>query len=111
MRISSAKAKGRRACEEVKELLEKYAPDLREGDIRVTSSSVGGEDLLLSPRAKELYNFAVEVKNQESLNIWASFEQAETHVKGEETPILFYKRNRSELMVSLRAEDFVKLIR
>ena len=111
MRIQSAKAKGRRACEEVKSLLEEFAPDLREGDIRVTSASVGGEDLLLSPRAKEIYPFACEVKNQEALNIWKSFEQAETHVQGKEIPVLFFKRNRSELMVCLKARDFIKLIR
>lgn len=112
MLTSSAKAKGRRCAVEVKELLEKYAPDLRPGDIEVTSSSVTGRDVKLSPAARELYPLAIECKNTEAINIWAAFKQAETYTKSnEETPIVFFRRNRSELMVCLKAEDFIKAIR
>lgn len=112
MLTSSAKAKGRKASTMVKDLLFKYAPDLRQGDIEVTPSGVTGVDLKLSPAAKEIYPFAIEVKNQESLNIWAAYEQAIKHAAGTtEMPILFFKRNKSELMACLKADDFIKLIR
>lgn len=112
MLTSSAKKKGRRAAIEVKALLEKYAPDLRPGDIEVTSSGAPGRDVKLSPAARELYPYAIECKNVEALNIWAAYEQATTHAKdANETPIVFFRRNRSELMVCLRAEDFIKAIR
>ena len=115
MLTSSAKNKGRRACLQVKDLLEKYAPDLRPGDIEVTSSGATGEDIKLSPAARLVYPFGIEVKNQENINIWKAFEQAISHVEGCEyefrVPVVFYKRNKSELMVTLRAEDFIKLIR
>jgi hypothetical protein len=112
MRTSSAKAKGRRASQEVKDLLLKYAPDLSPADISVVPSGVTGEDLWLSPKARELYAFSPEVKNQEAINIWAAFEQAKGHAVGTTfTPVLFFRRNRSELMVCIRAEDFIKAIR
>jgi hypothetical protein len=112
MLTSSAKAKGRKASTMVKDLLFKYAPDLRQGDIEVTPSGVTGVDLKLSPAAKEIYPFAIEVKNQESLNIWSAYEQAMKHSAGTtDMPILFFKRNKSELMACLKADDFIKLIR
>jgi hypothetical protein len=111
MRTSSAKSKGRRACADVKELLHQFAPNLEPDDIIVTPSGVTGEDIRLSPEARRIYPFAIECKNQESLNIWSAYEQAIEHSKDTKyTPILFYKRNRSDLMVSLTAEDFMILI-
>ena len=110
MRTSSAKAKGRRACQDVQTLLYKYAPQLLPGDIEVTSSGVTGEDLKLSPAARQQYPFVIECKNQEKINIWASIDQAKTHVKGDLIPLLFFKRNRSDLMVCLPAEEFFKLL-
>lgn len=114
MKTSSCKAKGRRAAAEVKDLLYKYAPDLKPGDIEVTSSSVIGEDLKLSPAARDVFPFVVEVKNQEALNIWAALKQAEGHVKtddGFKVPLLFFRRNRSKLYVAMDAEQFIKLVR
>lgn len=112
MRTSSAKAKGRRASAETKELLLKYAPDLRPDDIVVTPSGVPGPDLHFSPKAREKFNLVVETKNVEKLNMWEAFKQTLGHLvyAPNSIPTLFYRRNRSDLMVTLRAEDFVKLI-
>lgn len=117
MKTSSAKAKGRRLCQEIKELLHKWAPDLKPGDIEVTSSSVTGEDLKLSPAAREIYPFVCECKCQEALNVWKSLEQAESHLAdrnqdyGFYVPILFFRRNHSKTYVALEIENFMKLIR
>lgn len=108
MKTSSAKAKGRRCSQEVKDLLLHHSPDLQDADLIVTPSGVPGVDLHLSPKAMEKYPFAVECKNQEALNIWASLAQAETHKPG--TPILFFKRNRSDLYCALKATDLMKLL-
>jgi hypothetical protein len=117
MRTSSAKAKGRRLCARVKELLYKYAPDLRPGDIEITSSGCTGEDLKLSPAARQVYPFVVEGKCQESLNIWSALKQAEGHLKNHDTdygfvvPTLFFSRNHADLYVAMKAEDFIRLVR
>lgn len=108
MKTSSAKSKGRRAAAEVKELLYNHSHGLQEGDFIITSSSVTGRDLLLSPLALQQFPFAIEVKNQEKLSIWEALKQAETHVQTDrELPLLFFKRNRSELYVALKAHDFL----
>lgn len=114
MRPASAKNKGRRACKEVAEILHRWAPDLRPGDIEVTSSGACGEDLKLSPAARDVYPIVIESKNQEKLNIWESLDQAKSHKKGQEAlpvPVLFFRRNRSVMYVALEAEDFMRLIR
>ena len=117
MKTSSCKAKGRRACQEVKELLHKYAPDLKPDDITITPSGCTGEDVFLSPAARQVYPLVIECKNTEALNIWKSFEQAVSHLGrfnqdyGYHVPILFFRRNRSKLMVCMEAEEFVRMIR
>lgn len=113
MKTSSAKAKGRRLAAEVKELLIDHAPNVvLPPDIVVTSSGETGEDLKLSTVAKTVYPFVIECKNQEKLNIWASLDQAKSHqADTSETPVLFFRRNRSEIYVALRAADFLRLYR
>ena len=112
MKPKSAKAKGRVAAQETADLLYKYAPDLSPGDVLVTSAGSTGEDVLLSPAARELYPFFIECKNTETLSLWAAYKQACEHAKGRAGyPTVFFRRNRSELMVCLSAEHFMKLVR
>lgn len=116
MRTKSCKAKGRKLCSEVVELLHQYAPDLKPGDIRVTSSGATGPDVLFSPAAQEIYHLVIEGKCQESLNIWEALKQAEGHrekcdVVRTPVPVVFFRRNRSKMYVALPADDFVWLIR
>lgn len=112
MKTSSAKAKGRRCSQEVKDLLLKYYPHLQSDDLIVTSSGETGEDIKLSPEARKVLNLSIECKNVEALNIWSAFEQAKEHQlkRPDSTPIVFYRRNRSDLMVTLKAEDLLKLL-
>lgn len=116
MKTASAKAKGRRAAQELKEALLSWAPDLKDDDIVVTPSGVPGEDLTLSPKARETYPYCVEVKNVEKLNVHEAYEQAVAHwkkrgAKAEETPVLFFKRNKTPMKVVLTLEHFLKLTR
>jgi hypothetical protein len=112
VRTSSCKAKGRRACAELKANLLLVSPDLSPDDIIVTSSGDTGEDLKLSPLARKLIPFTFEVKNQESLNIWASLKQASDHSKKSgHAPALAFRRNNSAMFVALTIEDFTNLLR
>lgn len=110
MKTSSAKAKGRRASQEVKDMLLVWDPDLQSDDIVVTGSGDTGEDLKLSPKAREIYPYSIECKNVEKLNVWQALEQAKSH-SSEHTPLLCFRRNRSEMFVALKFEDFLKLTR
>lgn len=110
MRTSSAKAKGRRAVQELRALVLRWFPDLTQRDVRVTPSGSTGEDLQLSEAAAEQFPYAIEVKNQERLNIWQSLLQTSRHAtKLNLEPLLAFRRNRSELWIAIRAEHFFEL--
>lgn len=116
MKTSSAKAKGRRAAQELKEALLEWAPDLCSDDIVVTSAGDTGEDLKLSPRAREIYPYVVECKNVEKLNVHEAYEQAVEHwqkrgCKSGEFPILAFKRNKTDMKIVVSLEHFLKLTR
>lgn len=110
MKTSSAKQKGRRLCLKLREELFSFAPDLKPDDIQVTSSGAGGEDLKLSPAAREIYPISWECKNTERVQIYAAYEQAKSNAGGH-YPVVCFSRNRSEPMVALSLEHFLKLIR
>ena len=109
MKTSSAKAKGRRACQVVAQYILSSFPSLTPKDVTVTPSGVTGVDVQLSQKAFDMFPFCIEVKNQEKLNVWAALEQAVSHRDDNETPILFFTRNRSKMYVALEIEDFFKL--
>ena len=108
MKTSSAKAKGRRLQQWVRDRLLEAAIWLEPDDVRSTSMGASGEDVLLSPRAREVFPISIECKNVESINIWKSMTQAEANA-GDHTPVLFFKRNRSPVYACLPAEDLVQL--
>ncbi|MCB9229827.1 MAG: hypothetical protein H6618_09465 [Deltaproteobacteria bacterium] len=111
MKTASAKAKGRRAAAEVREILLKTFPELYGDDIRVTPSGVKGEDLQLSPRAREILPFSFELKNKERLNIWDTMEQARTHTKDNgHRPVAIFRRNRTPFHVCMELGDFLWLL-
>lgn len=109
MKPQSAKAKGRNLQKLVRDELLARAPSLTENDIRSTSMGASGVDLLLSEAALRVFPFAIECKAQQSLNIWSALAQAEEN-KGQHTPLLCFKRNRTETYVALKLEDFLNLL-
>lgn len=108
----SAKAKGRRAVLEVRDLLYATFPDLQEDDILIQTTSVGGQDVHLSPLAASKFGYAIECKNVEALNIWKTIEQARLNgVKKGRPPVIFIRRNTTPLHVVIQAEEFMRLVR
>ena len=107
MKTQSAKAKGRRFQQWVRNLLIEELSVYPE-DIESRSMGAGGEDLIMARAAREKFPYSIECKNQESLNVWKSYEQAESN-SGDHEPILFIKRNNQKPLVVIDAEYFVKL--
>jgi len=68
----------------------------------------GGEDLIMSSGARQMFPYSVECKNQESLNVWSAFEQAKKN-SGVYEPILIIKKNRKTPLAVVDAEHFVQL--
>ena len=68
-----------------------------------------GEDIILSPAARDLIPFSFECKNQERLNIWESLSQSEQNCD-KYIPAVVFKRNRSKTYIALELEEFLKII-
>ena len=109
MKTSSAKAKGRRLQQQFMQLLiEKL--DIDSEDIESRSMGAGGEDLIMSKAARNKFPYSVECKNQEKLNIWAAWDQANGN-KGLYEPLVVIKKNGVRPLVVLDAENFLEMIK
>ena len=107
MKTSSAKAKGRKLQQWMRNLLiEKL--DVHPEDIESRSMGAGGEDLIMARAAREKFPLSIECKNQEKVNVWESYKQAEENSKDYE-PVVVIKRNNVKPLVVVDAEYFVSL--
>lgn len=111
MKPRSAKNKGKRLQNTVRDLILEHFSQLEPDDVVSTLMGDSGTDIKLSPAARKVFPYSPECKNQEKLNIWASLEQAEKNTKDSTHPILFFKRNRTKMYVAMDAEHFFNLIR
>ena len=109
MKTRSAKNKGKRLQNDVRDLILETFTELEPDDVRSTTMGDSGEDILLSPAARKLFPFATECKNQERLNIWESLEQAESNA-GQHIPLVVFKRNRSKTYISMEINDLMRLL-
>ena len=110
MKTRSAKNKGKRLQNSVRDILLETFTQLEEDDIKSTTMGESGEDIQLSPAARKLIPYAIECKNQEKINIWESLKQAESNSeKGK--PVLIFKRTRSKTYAVLEIQDFIDLIK
>jgi hypothetical protein len=106
---ASRKAKGRRLQKQIAECISKITniPVQKDGDIESRPMGQSGRDIILRGKAKDRFIFhGIECKAQEALNIWQALAQAEEHGG---KPIVFFKRNRSETYVAMKADDFFEL--
>lgn len=79
--IKSAKAKGAEGQKEVVRKLLKAFPGLVGDDIRSTPMGSQGEDVLLSPAARKLIPWNIEVKRGKAFNLVTAIKQAEFRAK------------------------------
>ena len=109
MKPRSAKNKGKRLQNKVRNIILEKFDKLEPDDVRSITMGDSGEDILLSPAARRLFPFSVECKNQEKLNIWEALDQAEGN-SGKHTPLVIFKRNRSKTYAVLEFEELLQLL-
>ena len=71
----------------------------------------GGEDVQLSPAARLCMPYSVECKNTERLAIWSALEQCRSNAPPGTTPLVVFKRNRSETYAVIPWSHLVQLLR
>ena len=109
MKPRSAKNKGKRLQNKVRDLILEKFDKLEPDDVRSITMGDSGEDILLSPAARRLFPFSVECKNQEKLNIWGALEQAEIN-SDKHAPLVVFKRNRSKTYAVLEFDKLLELL-
>jgi hypothetical protein len=107
MKVQSAKAKGRRLQQWVRDKLIECL-DIHPEDIESRSMGAGGEDLIMARAARSKFPHSIECKNVEKLNIWESYEQAKTN-SGDYEPIVVIKKNGKKPLVVVDAEFYIQM--
>ena len=107
VKTQSAKAKGRRLQQWFRDLLIENL-GVHPEDVESRSMGAGGEDLIMARAAREKFPMSIECKNQEKVNVWESYKQAEDN-SGKYEPVVIIKRNKSKPLVVVDAEYFVSL--
>lgn len=104
------KAKGRNFQNWVVEQLLKCFPGLTDRDVRGTTMGDGGVDVKLSEEAIKQFNYSVECKAVESINLWECWKQAKANTAKDTHPALFIKRNHTDPIVVIDAAHFIELV-
>jgi hypothetical protein len=113
MKTSSAKAKGRRLQQRVRDDLRVIAgARLDPTDIESTPMGVNGVDVILSKAARDLFGpLAIECKNVEILNAVGVFQKHyEKYAAQGKLPLMVHSRNHIEPRVTLLWTDFVRYL-
>ena len=117
MKVKSVKAKGRNLQNLVRDRLREAfcnttrIPKLHEDDIKSQTMGMTGEDIVLSPKGKEMIPYSFECKNVEKLQFWAAGEQAEANTDNGDIPTVVVKKNRKKPYVAIPLNHFIELIR
>lgn len=109
MKVSSAKAKGRRHQQYVAKRLVDISLGLQPDDVRSASMGAPGEDILLSPLARKQFPFSIECKNVEKLSIWSAIDQARANCDKEYTPVVVFTKNHENAQICLPYEVFLEI--
>lgn len=109
MSAKSAKAKGRRLQNLVRDKLRDKYTDLDRDDIQSATMGLRGEDIVLSPAARKVIPYSFECKNVERLQFWSAIEQAESNSNGR-TPVIVVKKNGKKPYVAISLEKWLELI-
>lgn len=111
MTPKSAKAKGRRLQQEVRDrLIEKL--DLDPELVHMTLMGESGVDVWVAGTTlRDPHHVGIECKCQESLSVWASWKQClENALKIGRRPALVIKRNNTEALVVISLNDWLNLL-
>lgn len=108
MKIASAKAKGRKLQQWVRDKIIGMFQDLSTRDVVSTGMGQQGEDVRLSEAAFKKFPFSIECKNQAKMKpVFDAYYQAKKQAAGE--PLVFIKINGENPLVVLDANYFFKL--
>jgi hypothetical protein len=113
MKTSSAKAKGRRLQDLIRDTLRELGKQHGLEDADFTSAIMGtsGVDLIISPAGKKVLDLSIEAKNVEALNVMTTFYKHYEKYKDQPSlKVLVHSKNRTEPLITLQFKDFIALL-
>lgn len=112
MKTSSAKAKGRKLQQLVRDKLLDTFKELQADDVRSTSMGAQGEDVQLSPKARDVFPFTIEAKSRRRIAVYRYYEQAQEHIekaKLSTNPLVVIKENGKDPLVLVDMNLFINM--
>ena len=111
IKTQSAKAKGRRLQQWVRDQILKMVPSLEPDDVKSTSMGAGGEDVQLSPAARKKMPITVECKARKSIAVYGFYDQAKDNAPKGVEPVVILKADRKKPLALVDAEYFLKKVK
>lgn len=99
--MTNSKNKGARGERELSSKLKDYGYNTRRGQQYCGAN--GDADVVGLP------NIHIECKRVEKLNIYNAISQAKSDAKGNELPTVFHRKDRSEWLVTMTLDDWMKI--
>jgi len=106
----SSKAKGRRLQNFVRDMLKDIYDGLHEDDIKSQTMGMTGEDIILTPAARQVCSFSFECKNVERLQMWQAIDQCETNKPDNTEPAIVFKKNGKQPYVAIPFTVFCDML-
>ena len=111
MKVRSAKDKGRRLQNLVRDRISQSFPELElDTDIRSAIMGETGEDIKLSKKARLLFPYSVECKSLKSMAVFRYLEQAQSNCPTTAMPLVVIKENRKKPLAVIDFEYFMGMI-
>lgn len=108
MLTRSAKAKGKKLQNWVRDKILHYSPSLEPDDVKSTTMGESGEDIQLSPAARRQYPISIECKSRASYAFYKDYDQAVNNTPKGCEPILVAKANHRHPVVIVDADWFIR---
>ena len=110
MKPSSAKAKGRRFQQRIRDdILDRFKSELELDDVRSTSMGAPGEDIQLSPKARSILPISIECKSVKAVAAARFYDQAQERSFGK-MPVVVFKENHGEPLAIVAWEHLLDLL-
>lgn len=107
MTVKSAKAKGRRLQQLVRDMILDTFPQLElDTDVRSAIMGETGEDIKLSSKARQVFPYSVECKSLKKIAVYNYYDQAAANTPAGCLPLVVLKQDRRKPLVLVDLEKF-----
>lgn len=109
IKTSSGKSKGRNLQKLVRDKLLSLSDTFRDGDIESTGMGQSGEDIQLSPHARDLLPISIECKSHAKFAVYSVIDQCKANCPDGCEPVVVLKANYKKPVAVIDLDYYIKL--